>query len=618
MVLRVQLAVLLAIGSATVGLTSPARASLGYELDASNPVRTLAGAPRGLAIDQDSEDIYVAIVSTNPGTGTPGRIDRYDSDLDADGVFAQGDGYYTGVAVNPNTQGFYGTQTEVDTAFGAFGTPSLDQFSSSGAALWSVEMSDTIGMPPIATDSAGRIFYPYAAGHSVQVFNSAGVLQEEITCADCPGGPFGKPVSVALNDDDDLYVADLAPDRAVKLSPSGGSYSFAALLQSGRGAAAVGVDPETDDVLVGDMPGGRDYHIVAYDSSGTQFDDFGAGMFGDPPADIGAFGAPQMAVNETTHKLYVGEFGKFYVFEKTTIDPPTAVIEPAAAGQITAILNSTVNASGHAALNCEFEITDDADFQVNGFTNATSLSCPKPPDGSGDTAVEAKISGLQPVTTYHFRLTVTTNGGSVTSDAETFETLPVVPATVTTELPDGVTQKSVRLKGNVNPRGGEISECRFEYGTSVSYGSNIDCAALPGAVTTEVAQARKVLGLTPGTTYHYRLIVSGNAGTVVGKDVEFTTTTATQPPEPEPEPEPESPAPPPSVAPPPSPAPIVASHPMLCGKAFRKRKVQGKVRCVPICKKSFRAILAHGKVKCVKRPRGRRAGPPRPARAGRR
>ena len=83
------------------------------------------------------------------------------------------------------------------------------------------------------------------------------------------GGSFGEPVSVATDSADNLYVADVSPDRVIKLSPSGSSYAFASVIQSGRGATSVGVDPSTGDVLVGDLSAGRKYHIVAYNSSGS-------------------------------------------------------------------------------------------------------------------------------------------------------------------------------------------------------------------------------------------------------------------------------------------------------------------------------------------------------------
>lgn len=563
-----------------LSLASSTQANVGYELDASKPSRALPGPPRGIAIDQTSQDIYVAIVSVNPAVGTPGEINRFNSDLTADGVFAKGGGFYTGVAVNPVTHGFYASQIKLDLSLGTFGVAKLDKFSSAGAAEGSFNLPDAGSFPPIATDSTGRIFFPNSDAHSVQIFNSSGVLQQTLTCGSCPGGAFGRPISVATDSADNLYVADVSPDRVVKLTPSGGgSYAFASTLQSGRGAVAVGVDPSTGDVLVGDLPNGRNYHLVAYNSSGVEFDDFGAGLIPDPPQDPPGSATNlgyQMAVNATTHKLYVGADNKFYVFEKTTIDPPSATIQPASGvGQLVATLNASVNANGHAALECEFEYTLGADVS---FASATSVPCAQLPTGSVGTSLSFKASALIPETAYRYRITAVSHAGSVTSGAQNFETLPEVPPTVTTEAAGELTQNTATLNGTVNPHGGSATDCHFEFGTSISYGSSATCP-LPGSVTTNVAESRKLSGLTPGTTYHYRLVVTTNAGAIEGDDVAFTT--ATPPSDPDPEVPATPPATPPTTAPPPpAPAPITSPRPRPCKKGFHRRKVRGKVKCV--------------------------------------
>jgi hypothetical protein len=578
--MKIRFAALLAAAASIAGLAPAAQANTGYALPASNSSKTLVAPARGFAVDQASHDIYAAVVSVNPASGALGQIDRFNSDLSADGVFANGGGYYTGVAVNPLTQGFYAVQEKLDLPFGSFGIQRMDLFSSSGASAGSFVVPDAEALPPLATDSAGRVFYPYTDGKSIQIYNSAGALQGEITCGGCPGGSFGEPVSVALDSANNLYVADVSPDRVVELSPSGGSYSFASVFQSGQGAAAVGVDPSTGGVLVGDLPNGHNYHIVAYDSAGTQFDDFGAGLFPDPPQERPMQLAYQMAVDGTSHKLYVGNPEGFYVFEKTTIPSPNATIGAATSiGQLTATLNATVNANGHAALSCNFEITASSDV---GFASATSVPCPEKPAGASATPVKASVSNLSPDSSYRYRIAATTNGGSVTSASEVFETLSEVPPTVTAEAPQGVVETTATLKGAVNPHGGSVSNCHFELGTTTSYGTNLSCTGSVPPASADVLVTKKASALTAATTYHYRLVVTTNAGTAQGDDVEFTTAS------PPSEPPPEQPAPPPAPPASPAPAPLptggspTPSHPLHCRKGFRKKKVRGKVRCVKV------------------------------------
>ncbi len=592
--LRVALALLVIGGpAALVVAPAPAEAATGYELNASTPSKSLGGSkiPHGIAVDQTSQRIYVAITVTNPLSGTPGEIDRFESNLAAAGTFAVGEGFYTGVAVDPLTQGFYAAQMIFRVGGQEGGTPRMDPFSSSGVPGTPFALSETVTLPQIATNSSGEIFFPNAATHTVQVFNAAGVLQEEIGCAGCPGGSsFGRPVSVALDSDDNLYVVDISSDRVLKLTSSGGPYSYSSTLQSGLGAAAVGVDPSTDDVLVGDIPNGKGYHIAAYNSSGVQFDDFGAGQFSDPnPGPIpnpdpmfATLVAPQIAINATTHKVYVGDFStaKFFIFDRVSSHAPTATIKPTSPiGQVTATLQASVNPSGHTVLECKFEYTNDADFQVNGFSNATGKQCSSAPNGASSTATSAQVSGLSPATLYRYRAKASTFAGTVTSSEGTFETLPATPATVTTEPPLSVNQNAATLKGKVNPHGGSVSSCRFEYGTSVAYGTNLSCPVLPEPVTTDVAESRSVSGLAPGTTYHFRLVVTTNAGTVQGGDVEFTTASPPQPP-PLPPPVQETSVPPLTIVPPPSTVPPSSPRPLRCKKGFQKKRVKGKLKCV--------------------------------------
>jgi hypothetical protein len=613
---RVRLvALLLCVVAVTAALAPRAEANTGYELDSAHPSASVNGLfPRGLAVDQANGDIYVAIGTTNLATGARGEILRFNSDLSSDGTFAAGGGYYSGVAVNTVSSGFFAAQMELRTTFGNFGTPKLERFDSSGTLLGSFPLEFTDSSPSIAADSAGHVYFPSVTSHSVKIYSSAGALLEEVTCAGCPSGPFGKPESVAVDAAGNLYVADSNPDRVVKLTPSGGAFAFNSLVQSGRGAGAVAVDPGSGDILVGDVSPGYHFHIVAYNSSGTQFDDFGIDIF--PILYSDEYEAPfptyQMAVNGTTHKLYVGSNGNFYAFEKATIPPPSATIEQATGtGQLGSTLNASVNANGHAVLECEFEYTDEADFLANGFSTASHVPCPERPDGSDDVSVHASIAGLSPGSPYRYRVSATSNAGSVSSGAETLETLPELPPLVTTEAAQSVTQTTAKIRASVNPRGGTTSVCRFELGTSVAYGTNLSCLTPPSSATSPVSEIRALTGLLPATTYHYRLVVTTNAGTTKGDDVEFTTVAA--PSEPESgggsSPAPSSSAPTSGTPAPPA-GPVVAPPPAQCRKGFQRVRVNGQVRCVKMCPKGTRRKLSRGKAKCVRKKHAtrRRAG----------
>lgn len=585
---------------ATVLPAASARANPGYELDPAHPSIALSATiPLDIAIDQSSQDIYIAELSTDLASFAPGRIEQ----LDPSGVptaaspFVTGaSDFFAGVAVNPVTHGIYAYQGELQTPGGNHGTPKMSTFSSAGALGTSFNPGESV--PSLAADSSGHVYFPDMAGSTVKIFDSTGSLTGTVACTGCPGGAFEEAKGAAIDSAGNLYVVDVGGERAIKFKPSGGSYAYDSVLQSGAGAVAVGVDPSSNDVFVGDLgPGG--YHVVAFDSSGTQFDDFGAGVIGQPGA--GPRGAGQIAVNATTHKVYVtdpSEKGNVvWVFDRiATIPAPTATtLAPSPLGQIEATLKGSVNPKGHGLLDCHFEYTGDADFDVNGFANAVSVPCSFKPGGSVSSTVSAPLAGLTPATTYDYRIMASSNGGDAEGAAQEFTTLSPLPPVVTTGSASLIGQTKALLGGSVNPRGGTVSNCHFEYTDDADFQSNgfanassVACSQKPTG-TTDVSVSAKLTGLLEGTSYRFRVVATNNSGTAKGSDQAFTTlaeTCATNPalcPPP--------PTPPVSTVPstsPPTTQPPTTFPPkktLKCRRGFKKRRVHGRTKCVRIKKR---------------------------------
>jgi hypothetical protein len=91
-----------------------------------------------------------------------------------------------------------------------------------------------------------------------------------------------------------------------------------------------------------------------------------------------------------------------------------------------------------------------------------------------------------------------------------------------------VTASSAALAGGVYPNGNDTTYL-WQYGTTPNYGQSTSASDI-GAGTVAVTAPATVTGLTPGTTYHYRLVAQNSLGTVYGYDYTFTTTTAPTPP----------------------------------------------------------------------------------------
>lgn len=96
---------------------------------------------------------------------------------------------------------------------------------------------------------------------------------------------------------------------------------------------------------------------------------------------------------------------------------------------------------------------------------------------------------------------------------------PVAP-TVTTTSATAVATSSESVLGTVNPNGSP-TKYYFQYGTTPTYGSTTPTFDA-GNGTTALTEAQSLNGLTPGTTYHYRIVAVGPGGTSNGSDQTFT------------------------------------------------------------------------------------------------
>ncbi len=81
---------------------------------------------------------------------------------------------------------------------------------------------------------------------------------------------------------------------------------------------------------------------------------------------------------------------------------------------------------------------------------------------------------------------------------------------------------SATLNGTVNPNGSSAI-VTFEYGLTVTYGTEVAADQSPLSGTTSVAVSKSISGLVANTPYHYRIKAVNAAGTSYGADVSFTT-----------------------------------------------------------------------------------------------
>jgi nitrite reductase/ring-hydroxylating ferredoxin subunit len=169
-------------------------------------------------------------------------------------------------------------------------------------------------------------------------------------------------------------------------------------------------------------------------------------------------------------------------------------------------------------------------YRIQVATNAADLS--SDPDGAtcgASCAINTTTSttGFNPATALTANTTYTwqvhalgTTLGGTWSTRFSFTTAGTSAGlSATTTAPTNVTGDSATLNGTVNPNGVAVS-AYFEYGTSLAYGQKTATVLLP-AGTGNVPVSYDLTGLTPNTTYHYRMIATDGGTTVSGIDATF-------------------------------------------------------------------------------------------------
>ena len=198
---------------------------------------------------------------------------------------------------------------------------------------------------------------------------------------------------------------------------------------------------------------------------------------------------------------------------KTLIDKAAATTGGAQALQTTASVEGAVNPGGHPLTECFFEYGVDASYGAK----APCAALPDP--GSAPVGVSAAISGLQPNSTYHYRVVAVNAGGTERGADMTLRTLPRAPA-ITTGAATLVGADTAKVAGTVNAEA-SVTRYFFEYGPSTSYGQSTAAGSAVGEEVIKVSE--RLSGLQPATVYHYRLVGQSIGGTTNGPDMTFTT-----------------------------------------------------------------------------------------------
>jgi plastocyanin len=162
-------------------------------------------------------------------------------------------------------------------------------------------------------------------------------------------------------------------------------------------------------------------------------------------------------------------------------------------------------------------------FEYGTTTSYDHTTEPPSSAGSGTSPVGAStpVTGLSAGTTYHFRLVANNTSGTREGVDKTFTTTG--PPLATTNPATGIGATGATLQGSVNPRGHPTTYF-FEYGTTAPAYGQKTTAKPAGSGTASVVVSEPLTGLSPNTTFHFRLVAKNDVPVEVpGADRTFTT-----------------------------------------------------------------------------------------------
>jgi streptogramin lyase len=317
-----------------------------------------------------------------------------------------------------------------------------------------------------------------------------------------PGTPVmtaGQPTGIATGPDGNLWFTESANPGAIgKMTTTGVLTEFTALTHDGA---------PTD--------------IVAGDDGNLYFSENHA------PGEVGQI-TPTGVITEFTTNLTnaplgisAGGDGNVWFTEATasqvgtlSIGPGASTSAPAAIGPTDATLAASVTPNAQAT-------TYSFDWGLTAAYGSTTSSA-SAGNGTSSTAVGAAITALSPSTTYHFRVVATNTSGTTTGADQTFMTPPPAPTALTGSA-SAISQTTATLNAGVNPNGAATTY-HFDLGVTSMYGASWPASeAIVGSDNSDHTVMTAVVGLTPGTTYHYRVVATNSTGVRYGSDQLFTT-----------------------------------------------------------------------------------------------
>jgi hypothetical protein len=330
----------------------------------------------------------------------------------------------------------------------------------------------------------------------------------------------GMPIRLVVGSDGTVYVSEqvsLSLTKVTAFSP-GGTQLWTD--ESEETAFSLAVNPRTDDLLA--------ISETAFVSGSFELREYDAGgqvRFIVPLSFPGA--GPQaaraIAVGEDGADLYMSVISgakEVAVFGKAIypgVEAPKVLGVGTESVELSGEVDQGEETPGGGLPSGSFARFEYSSDEGKTWTPAGDLSV-----GSGG-GIEATISGLQSNFTYEFRVVAGNDGATHFGAAITATTVGIAPV-VSTGGATEVAPTTASVEGTIETIGSQTGYY-FEYGTSVLYGSRapFDREAVAGNARARRSFSQQLTGLTPGATYHYRIVATNAFGRTSGEDRTFTT-----------------------------------------------------------------------------------------------
>jgi len=237
-----------------------------------------------------------------------------------------------------------------------------------------------------------------------------------------------------------------------------------------------------------------------------------------------AMSEPNSVAVDSAGNVYVADFGNHRVIKFDSAGAFQSVFYEAE-NPVSVAVDTATDMVLVAELNSQgenFHVTA-LDSAGNAVAEIPATAFPVPPSPS-QIAVNS-TSG---------RLYVPVRSGSIDATQNGVYMFDILPGpTASTEPASGVGGTTATLNGTVNPQGVVSESCEFQYTTDADFQANEwanaasePCSPQPFNESTDVAVSADLSGLSPQTTFDYRVVETTEGGTAEGSAVQFTTAAA--------------------------------------------------------------------------------------------